>query len=199
MIVDFLRGLRMLRHRDLVRRLGEIWSAEREIQELRRRNPGARISSEAKIWGWERGELSLARGSQVEAGTMIALGDDRNGYGAVVIGEGTWIGPYNNLRLGAESRIDIGAGCLISQFCSIVAVNHSLSRAHRMIDVPTTGARRNVTIGNDVWIGAGAVILPSVVIDNGAVIGAGSIVNANVGAYEIWAGNPARKVGERHD
>ena len=199
MIGDFLRGLRMLRHRDLVRRLGEIWAAEREIQELRRRNPGARISSEAKIWGWERGELSLARGSQVEAGTMIALGDERNGYGAVAVGAGTWIGPYNNFRLGAESRIDIGEGCLISQFCSIIAINHALSRAHRMIDVPSGGERRSVTIGNDVWIGASAVILPAVVVANGAVIGAGSVVNTSVGAYEIWAGNPARKVGERRD
>jgi acetyltransferase-like isoleucine patch superfamily enzyme len=199
MILDFLRGIRMLRHRDLVRRLGEIWSAEREIEDIRRRNPGAHISSDAKFLGWRKGQLSLALGSRIEFGTIIALGDEHNGYGTLAVGRGTWIGPYNNLRISGGTSVRIGEGCLVSQFCSIVSANHSIARSQRIAEAKGATDRVDVTIGDDVWIGAGAVILPGVTLSNGAVIGAGSIVNRSVGEYEIWAGNPAARVGERRD
>jgi len=51
---------------------------------------------------------------------------------------------------------------------------------------------RPVDIGRHVWIGAGAIILPGVRIDDYAVVGAGSIVTANVPEGAIVAGNPAR-------
>ena len=56
---------------------------------------------------------------------------------------------------------------------------------------------RDVTIGDDVWLGAGAILLPGTIVADGAVIGAGSVVIDSIGQYEIWAGNPARKIGER--
>lgn len=62
-----------------------------------------------------------------------------------------------------------------------------------LIDLPKSNtAKGDIIIGNDVWIGARAVILSGVTIGDGAVIGAGSIVTRNVGAYEIHVGNPAR-------
>ncbi|MBQ3559436.1 MAG: hypothetical protein IJA07_08000 [Agathobacter sp.] len=54
-----------------------------------------------------------------------------------------------------------------------------------------------VEIGNDVWIAANACITRGVTIGDGAVIGAGSIVTHDVPAYEIWAGVPAKKIGQR--
>lgn len=56
----------------------------------------------------------------------------------------------------------------------------------------------DTTIGNDVWFGRGAVILPGVSIGDGAIVGAQSIVTKNVGAYETVAGNPARVVRTRY-
>lgn len=53
------------------------------------------------------------------------------------------------------------------------------------------------SIGNDVWIGEGAMIKGGVCIGDGAVIGMGSVVTKDVGDYEIWAGNPAHKIGVR--
>jgi len=52
-------------------------------------------------------------------------------------------------------------------------------------------------IGNEVWIGFEAVIMSGVRIDDGAVIGARAVVTKNVPAYEIWGGNPAKKIRDR--
>ncbi len=53
------------------------------------------------------------------------------------------------------------------------------------------------TIGNDVWIGASAIILPGIKIGNGAIIGAGSVVTKDVEDFAIVAGNPAKVIGKR--
>jgi lipopolysaccharide transport system ATP-binding protein len=55
----------------------------------------------------------------------------------------------------------------------------------------------DMVIGNDVWIGRDALILPGVQIGDGAVIAAGSVVTKNVSDYEIVGGNPARHIGNR--
>ncbi len=55
----------------------------------------------------------------------------------------------------------------------------------------------DVVIGNRVWIGYRAIILPGVTIGEGAVVAAGAVVTRDVEAYTIVAGSPARKVGER--
>jgi acetyltransferase-like isoleucine patch superfamily enzyme len=57
---------------------------------------------------------------------------------------------------------------------------------------------RPVEIGDRAWIGARAIILPGVRIGEGAVVGAGAVVTRDVGPFEIVAGNPARKIGERN-
>jgi phosphonate metabolism protein (transferase hexapeptide repeat family) len=56
---------------------------------------------------------------------------------------------------------------------------------------------RSVTIGHDVWIGHGAVIMPRVTIGNGAIIGANAVVTRDVPAYAIIAGVPARQLRRR--
>lgn len=58
---------------------------------------------------------------------------------------------------------------------------------------------KRTTIGNDVWIGDRALIKGGVEIGDGAIIGMGSVVTKNVGAYEIWAGNPAKLIRKRFD
>ena len=54
-----------------------------------------------------------------------------------------------------------------------------------------------VVIGDDVWIGANCVILDGVIIGDGVIVGAGSIVTKDIPPYDKWAGNPAKKIGER--
>jgi acetyltransferase-like isoleucine patch superfamily enzyme len=56
-----------------------------------------------------------------------------------------------------------------------------------------------VTIGNDVWIGSNVVLNPGVSIGDGSVLAANSVITKDVPAYEIWGGNPARKIKMRFD
>lgn len=57
----------------------------------------------------------------------------------------------------------------------------------------------NTIIGNDVWIGYEALIMPGVQIGDGAVIAARSVVTKDIGPYEIWGGNPAKLIKKRFD
>ena len=62
------------------------------------------------------------------------------------------------------------------------------------LDVVSKGG---VNIGNDVWVGANAMIMSGVSIQDGAIIAAGAIVTKNVSPYTIVAGNPAKTVKKR--
>ena len=63
-------------------------------------------------------------------------------------------------------------------------------------DLPLKG---DTVIGNDVWIGQNAVILPGVHVGDGAIIGANSVVGSDVGPYTIVVGNPAKVLRKRFD
>jgi serine acetyltransferase len=62
-----------------------------------------------------------------------------------------------------------------------------------------TQFREEVVIGNDVWVGAGAVILPGIKIGHGAIIGAGAVVTKDVPDYAIVTGVPAKILRYRFD
>ena len=55
----------------------------------------------------------------------------------------------------------------------------------------------DTVLGYDVWIGAESMIMPRVKIADGAIVGARSLVTKNIGAYEIWGGNPAKLIKKR--
>jgi virginiamycin A acetyltransferase len=59
--------------------------------------------------------------------------------------------------------------------------------------------KKDTLIGNDVWIGYDATIMPGVTIADGAIIGTRSIVTKDVGPYEIVGGNPAQVIRKRFD
>ncbi len=57
--------------------------------------------------------------------------------------------------------------------------------------------RGDILIEDDVWIGAGAVILPGAIVRKGAVIAAGAVVRGEVPSNTIFGGIPAKKISER--
>ena len=87
------------------------------------------------------------------------------------------------------ARIRIGDGTQVGPGVRILTADHprdAVSRARRL------EFGRPVTIGANVWIGAGAIILPGVVIGDEAIVGAGSIVTRSVPSGATVVGNPAR-------
>lgn len=89
-------------------------------------------------------------------------------------------------------RIDIGAGSQIGPAVQIVTADHPRDPAERAAGLEMG---KPIRIGENVWIGAQAVILPGVSIGNGAIVGAGSIVTRDVAANATVVGNPARSPG----
>ena len=92
---------------------------------------------------------------------------------------------------GRKFRITTGSNVSIGPEATILTLGHD----PRSATFEDRGG--DVVIGDRVWIGYRAIVLPGVCIGEGAVIGAGAVVAKNVEPYAIVAGNPARKIGER--
>ncbi|MDO5369260.1 sugar O-acetyltransferase [Paracoccus sp. (in: a-proteobacteria)] len=90
------------------------------------------------------------------------------------------------------TEIRLGARVQIGPMVQVLTADHP-REAHRRAACEEWG--RPITIGDDVWIGAGALILPGVTIGAGAIIGAGAVVTRDVAPGATVAGNPARPVG----
>lgn len=119
----------------------------------------------------------------------------------VNIEHGAWFGSGKGIELG--DRADLGMDCLVigplsvgadvmmGPRCILLADSHEIAR----VDVPmnTQGFRepRRIVIEDDVWIGAGSIILPGVRIGRGSIVGAGSVVTKDVPDFVVAAGNPA--------
>ena len=109
-------------------------------------------------------------------------------YGAhIVIGDDTFIN-FNCVVLDCAA-IRIGARVLIAPGVQILAATHPL-------DVNTRRSGRElarpVTIGDDVWLGAGVIVNPGVAIGDGSVIGSGSVVVSDIPPHVVAVGNPCR-------
>lgn len=90
--------------------------------------------------------------------------------------------------------VTLGAGCEIGPGAQIIAADHP-----RDPEVRAAGREfgRPVTLGDHVWVGAGALILPGVTIGDGAIVGAGAVVTRDVAAGATVVGNPARPLPPR--
>lgn len=116
--------------------------------------------------------------------------------------------------IGEESRImktKIGKFCSIGSRVEIGVPGHTMDKIstspiffsnpnifhENFSNIESIDYYDYVVVGNDVWIGANVMIKPGVRIGNGAIVGMGSVVTKDIPAYEIWAGNPAKKIKNR--
>ena len=109
-----------------------------------------------------------------------------------------------------EARLDIGGGCYFNDSATVICVGHTRIGQRCAVSLNTAildgnihqlvlnGAARprvqSVTVGDDVWIGLGATIMPGVKVGDRAIIGAGSVVTSDVPSHAVVAGNPARVI-----
>jgi acetyltransferase-like isoleucine patch superfamily enzyme len=124
------------------------------------------------------------------------------------------IGKYTYVGSGSEIiYAEIGKFCSIARDCNIGLATHTLKNistcpiftekkngtGYRWSNTTLKEEPAKVKIGNDVWIGTGAIVLGGVNIGNGAVIAAGAVVTKDVPEYAISAGVPAKVIKYRFD
>lgn len=108
-----------------------------------------------------------------------------------------------DVKIGSGSLLDYSGKLILEDHCTISEGVKIYTHTHVInedtLDIHALKVQRNkLVIGEYAWIGANALILPSVSkIGKGAIIGAGSVVTKNVEPLTIVAGNPAKPIGKR--
>jgi acetyltransferase-like isoleucine patch superfamily enzyme len=105
----------------------------------------------------------------------------------VFIGTGTEFNVAMGIRIGNNSLI--GSGCKFIDHDHGIQLDTLIRTQH--------APANEITIGEDVWIGSNVTVLKGVHIGNGAIVAAGAVVNKTISPFEIWAGIPAKKIGNR--
>ena len=127
----------------------------------------------------------LGEGSHVRAPLRVDYGTQ------IHIGPGTFVN-YGLTALDVV-EIRIGANCQLANDIQLLTPIHPLDPQPRR---EGWEAGEPITIGDNVWIGGGAIVLPGVTIGDDSVVGAGSVVTKDVPARTVVAGNPARVIRE---
>ena len=133
------------------------------------------LNSLKKIFKKYGSALRIEPGFRCDYGDKISFGDNCFvNYNCVMLDGGL---------------ITLGDDVLIGPNVQILTINHSTAADQRL---SKQSFAQDVNIKNNVWIGAGAIILPGVTIGEGAVVAAGSVVTKDIDKATLVAGNPAR-------
>ena len=148
----------------------------------------------ARYWAYRR-MFRMGQGNIIGHNVMIGRPHKPDG-GPLDIGA--------HVRILSDVLLDYSGGVTLQDYVKISPGSKVYTHAHTV----ATRALKDTQpilfsplhVGRDAWIGGDVIVMGSVTrIGQGAVIGAGSVLTKNVGDWEIWAGNPARKIGERQD
>jgi maltose O-acetyltransferase len=130
-----------------------------------------------------RGELVIGRNVSFHAKPFAS---------SVTVGKGASLTIGDNvffnygLDIGCTSSITIGSNSIIGPMVNMIDTNF------HPVDAKDLGAAKPIFIGDNVWVGRGAVILPGVSIGSGSVIAAGSVVTKDIPAAVLAGGTPAK-------
>lgn len=135
-------------------------------------------------------KLKIGKNSKVNLGVNINRPENME------IGDNTYING-GIFSIGSNSRITIGNDCLISYDVFFRTFSHNYLDSEQLIRRQGEW-EKDIVVGNDVWIGYGAKIMPGVRLNDGCVVGAGAVVTKDVDAYTVVAGIPARMIKKRY-
>jgi acetyltransferase-like isoleucine patch superfamily enzyme len=135
------------------------------------------------------GGIAIGTGVFVGRNTILSCKN-----GDIVLGDRANIG--FNCEVFSASQVTVGADTLLAAYCYVIGGDHESADPATPV---MAQARRSkgVTVGDGVWMGAGAKILDGVTIGSHAIVGAGAVVRVDVPEYAVAAGRPARIVGTR--
>lgn len=157
------------------------------LQSLGKAGTGCRIMGQVHLQN--PGNIHLGEGVTLHHGVTIW---PRKAIAS--IGAGTGINP-NAMLMG---DVTIGARNLIAPNVVFAAGNHGML-PNGVPMIQQQGTHEPIVTGDDVWIGANAVITGGVTIGQGAIVGAGAVVTRDIQPYDIVAGVPAKRIGNRHE
>jgi len=143
------------------------------------------------------GGISIGDNTFVMHHTMLHVFNFRDlPQAGITIGKNCFLGEYNVVR--GQGGVSIGNDVYTGPMVQFVAVNH----VYRDLDRPIREqgiTAKGIVIEDDVWLGAGAVVLDGVTIGRGSVIGAGAVVASDIPPYSLAVGTPAKPVKNRKE
>jgi acetyltransferase-like isoleucine patch superfamily enzyme len=155
--------------------------------ELARRECFARWPIEGNVLEMLReGRLELGPHVLFEPGVWITGPDDAR----IRIGGGTFLN--RNVMLAASELVEIGEHCMLANGCFVTDGNHRFDDPDRPVPWQGFTTKGPTRIGDNVWCGANVVVTSGVTIGERCVIGANSVVTADIPARSIAAGAPAK-------
>jgi len=136
-----------------------------------------------------RGRVELGRWSWLGHGTKVRCHE-----GVVSIGAKTVMG--QDCTISAFQHVSIGRECVIADRVMMIDFDHGVVEVERPIRLQGI-YKRDVRVGNNVWIGYGACILRGVTVGDNAIIGTNAVVTRDVPANAVVGGVPARIIRMR--
>jgi acetyltransferase-like isoleucine patch superfamily enzyme len=139
------------------------------------------------------GQVKIGDGTHIHRDCIIETGEGGN----LIIGAHTHIQPRCQFSAYLGS-IHIGDEVQIAPNCAFYPYDHD-TKPGQLIRQQPVKSRGDIVLGNDVWLGTGAIILQNVEIGDGAVIGAGSVVTHDIPKLAVACGVPAKVISHRNE
>ena len=148
--------------------------------------PGTKIFPDVKFKRVKGGSISIGKNCEIYDGVIFLT------YGGrIVIGDHCSFNHYCVIH--GHGGLTIGNGVRIASHTVVIPANHKYNDRHRYI-YKQGETYEGIIIENDVWIGTNCVILDGVILSQGCVIGAGSVIARSTEPYGIYGGVPARLI-----
>lgn len=191
----------LLRKQLYSRLIGECGSGVQWGRGVALRHPGKMAIGQSTAI--DDGVLLDARGTEhgqftIGANVLIArdcLVQSKNAEGFIRIGDHCSIGGQSTIS--SAGGVELGSHVLIAGQCYVGGARYEMARTGTPMMKQGQYSKGPVSIGSDVWIGAGARVIDGVTIGDGAIVGAGAVVTKSVEPCAIVAGVPARQIGTR--
>ncbi|GIX58688.1 hypothetical protein BPADB04_37180 [Bacillus paranthracis] len=156
---------------------------------------GVTLGNYVSLDGLSKEGLKIGNNVNIGSYTIIACSGSLKHLGkGMTIGDNSGIGDFS--FFGAAGGIRIGKNVIMGQNVRFHSENHNFDR----LDIPIKEqgvTNKGIIVGDDCWIGSGAVFLDGVKVGEGSVIGANTLVNKDIPPFSVAVGNPVKIIKNR--